>query len=43
MDRWVCLQMADLLLRPLLWALYTHALTLSALYLAFEGVGLCLN
>lgn len=35
--------MAELVLRPLLWALYSHALTLLALYIGFEGLSLCLN
>ncbi len=43
MGRWICLQMADLVLRPLMWALYTHALILLALYIGFKGLNLCLN
>lgn len=43
MGRWICSQMIDLVLRPLMWALYSHALTLLALYFGFEGLSLCLN
>ena len=35
--------MLDLVLRPLMWALYSHALTLTALYIGFEGLSLCPN